>query len=101
VSGTVGTLIAVVSGVMRLGLDGTDAPTDAFLALPFLMVAVLVVSLWVQPGERGAGDWPAALDDVCPAPFVARCCGSPRWISCVWRGGRGQTAAYHVQHILA
>jgi peptide/nickel transport system permease protein len=46
VSGTVGTLIAVVSGVVR-GWTETVLMrlTDAFLALPFLMVAVLVVSL--------------------------------------------------------
>jgi len=46
VSGTVGTLIAVVSGVMRGWADTVLMRlTDAFLALPFLMVAVLVVSL--------------------------------------------------------
>jgi peptide/nickel transport system permease protein len=46
VSGTVGTLIAVVSGVMRGWAETVLMRlTDAFLALPFLMVAVLVVSL--------------------------------------------------------
>jgi len=46
VSGTVGTLIAVVSGVVRGWADTVLMRlTDAFLALPFLMVAVLVVSL--------------------------------------------------------
>jgi len=46
VSGTVGTFIAVVSGVLRGGVDTVlMRVTDAFLALPFLMVAVLVVSL--------------------------------------------------------
>jgi peptide/nickel transport system permease protein len=46
VSGTVGTLIALVSGVMRGWVDTLLMRlTDAFLALPFLMVAVLVVSL--------------------------------------------------------
>jgi len=46
VSGTVGTLIAVVSGVMRGWVETVLMRlTDAFLALPFLMVAVLVVSL--------------------------------------------------------
>ena len=46
VSGTMGTLIAVVSGVVRGWADTVLMRlTDAFLALPFLMVAVLVVSL--------------------------------------------------------
>ena len=46
VSGTMGTFIAVVSGVLRGGVDTVlMRVTDAFLALPFLMVAVLVVSL--------------------------------------------------------
>jgi peptide/nickel transport system permease protein len=46
VSGTVGTLIAVLSGVVRGWVDTLLMRlTDAFLALPFLMVAVLVVSL--------------------------------------------------------
>src|SRR5437764_1751167 len=46
VSGTVGTLIALVSGVLRGWADTVLMRlTDAFLALPFLMVAVLVVSL--------------------------------------------------------
>jgi peptide/nickel transport system permease protein len=46
VSGTVGTLIAVLSGVLRGWVDTLLMRlTDAFLALPFLMVAVLVVSL--------------------------------------------------------
>ncbi len=46
VSGTVGTLIAVVSGVVRGWADTVLMRlTDAFLALPFLMIAVLVVSL--------------------------------------------------------
>jgi peptide/nickel transport system permease protein len=46
VSGTVGTLIALVSGVVRGWVDTVLMRlTDAFMALPFLMVAVLVVSL--------------------------------------------------------
>jgi peptide/nickel transport system permease protein len=46
VAGTVGTLIAVLSGVLRGWVDTLLMRiTDAFLALPFLMVAVLVVSL--------------------------------------------------------
>ena len=46
VSGTVGTLTAVVSGVVRGWADTVLMRlTDAFLALPFLMIAVLVVSL--------------------------------------------------------
>ena len=46
VSGTAGTLIAVVSGVVRGWADTVLMRlTDAFLALPFLMVAVLVVSV--------------------------------------------------------
>lgn len=50
VSGTVGTLIALLSGVVRGWVDTVLMRlTDAFLALPFLMVAVLVVSL-LGPG---------------------------------------------------
>jgi peptide/nickel transport system permease protein len=46
VAGTVGTCIAVLSGVLRGWVDTLLMRlTDAFLALPFLMVAVLVVSL--------------------------------------------------------
>lgn len=46
VSGTVGTLIAVLSGVLRGWVEILLMRlTDAFLSLPFLMVAVLVVSL--------------------------------------------------------
>jgi peptide/nickel transport system permease protein len=46
VSGTAGTLIAVLSGVMRGWADTVLMRiTDAFLSLPYLMVAVTVVSL--------------------------------------------------------
>src|SRR5262249_29304933 len=46
VSGMVGTLIAVVSGVVRGWVETVLMRlTDAFLALPFLMVAVLIISL--------------------------------------------------------
>jgi peptide/nickel transport system permease protein len=46
VSGTLGTLIAVLSGVLRGWVETLLMRlTDAFLSLPFLMVAVLVVSL--------------------------------------------------------
>src|SRR5215475_1143209 len=46
VSGTVGSIIAVLSGLFKGWVDGVLMRlTDAFLALPFLMVAVLVVSL--------------------------------------------------------
>jgi peptide/nickel transport system permease protein len=46
VSGAAGTLIAVVSGVVKGWLDTVLMRfTDAFLSLPYLMVAVTVVSL--------------------------------------------------------
>ena len=46
VSGAVGTLIAVVAGVFKGWVDGILMQiTDAFQALPFLMVAVTVVAL--------------------------------------------------------
>ena len=46
VSGAAGTLIAVLSGVFKGWVDGILMQlTDAFMALPFLMVAVAVVSL--------------------------------------------------------
>ena len=46
VSGAVGTLIAVVAGVFKGWIDGVLMQiTDAFQALPFLMVAVTVVAL--------------------------------------------------------
>lgn len=46
VSGTAGTLIAVVSGVVKGWVDTVLMRlTDAFLSLPYLMVAVTVVSL--------------------------------------------------------
>ena len=46
VSGTVGTLIAVLSGVFKGWVDGILMQiTDAFLALPFLMVAVTLISI--------------------------------------------------------
>jgi len=46
VSGAAGTLIAVFAGVFKGWVDGLLIQlTDAFMALPFLMVAVAVVSL--------------------------------------------------------
>ena len=46
VSGLAGTLVAVLAGVFRGWVDGILMQfTDAFMALPFLMVAVAVVSL--------------------------------------------------------
>ncbi len=46
VSGAAGTLVAVVAGVFKGWVDGLLIQiTDAFMALPFLMVAVTVVSL--------------------------------------------------------
>jgi ABC-type dipeptide/oligopeptide/nickel transport system permease subunit len=52
VSGTVGTIIATVSGVFRGWLDAVlMRTTDAFLALPYLMVAVTVVSI-LEPSLR-------------------------------------------------
>ena len=46
VSGAAGTIVAVVAGVFKGWIDGLLIQiTDAFLALPFLMVAVTVVSL--------------------------------------------------------
>ena len=46
VSGATGTIVAVVAGVFKGWIDGLLIQiTDAFLALPFLMVAVAVVSL--------------------------------------------------------
>jgi peptide/nickel transport system permease protein len=46
VAGGVGTIMAVLSGVFKGWVDGVlMRVTDAFLALPFLMVAVTVVSL--------------------------------------------------------
>ena len=46
VSGALGTLIAVVAGVFKGWIDGLLMQiTDAFQALPFLMVAVTVVAL--------------------------------------------------------
>ena len=52
VSGTVGTIIATVSGVFRGWLDAIlMRTTDAFLALPYLMVAVTVVSI-LEPSLR-------------------------------------------------
>ncbi len=46
VSGTVGTIIATISGVFRGWLDTILMRiTDAFMALPYLMVAVTVVSI--------------------------------------------------------
>ena len=46
VSGAAGTIVALVAGVFRGWIDGLLIQiTDAFLALPFLMVAVTVVSL--------------------------------------------------------
>lgn len=50
VSGTLGTLIAVLSGLLRGWVDMVLMRlTDAFLAVPFLMIAVLVVAL-LGPG---------------------------------------------------
>ena len=67
VSGVAGTLIAMVSGVVKGWVDTVLMRlTDAFLSLPFLMVAVTVVSLLGPACERDSGDWPAALDDLCP-----------------------------------
>ena len=52
VSGTVGTIIATISGVFRGWLDAVlMRTTDAFLALPYLMVAVTVVSI-LEPSLR-------------------------------------------------
>ena len=52
VSGTVGTIIATVSGVFRGWLDAVLMRTpDAFLALPYLMVAVTVISI-LEPSLR-------------------------------------------------
>ena len=46
VSGAVGTLIAMVSGVVKGWVDTVLMRiTDAFLSLPYLMVAVMIVSL--------------------------------------------------------
>jgi peptide/nickel transport system permease protein len=46
VSGTVGSLIAVLSGLFKGWLDGVLMQiTDGFMALPFLMVAVTAVSI--------------------------------------------------------
>ena len=46
VSGAAGTIVAVVAGVFKGWIDGFLIQiTDAFMALPFLMVAVTVVSL--------------------------------------------------------
>ena len=46
VSGLAGTIVAVLAGVFKGWLDGVLMQfTDAFMALPFLMVAVAVVSL--------------------------------------------------------
>lgn len=46
VSGAAGTLVAVLAGVFKGWVDGLLMQlTDAFMALPFLMVAVAVVSL--------------------------------------------------------
>ena len=46
VSGAAGTIVAVVAGVFKGWVDGLLIQiTDAFMALPFLMVAVTVVSL--------------------------------------------------------
>ncbi len=46
VSGAAGTLLAVAAGVFKGWIDGVLMQvTDAFMALPFLMVAVTVVSL--------------------------------------------------------
>lgn len=48
-SGAVGTLIALLAGVMKGWVDSVLMNiTDAFLALPFLMVAVTIVSLLGQ-----------------------------------------------------
>ena len=52
VSGTMGTIIATVSGIFRGWLDAVlMRTTDAFLALPYLMVAVTVVSI-LEPSLR-------------------------------------------------
>ena len=52
VSGTLGTIIATISGVFRGWLDTfLMRTTDAFLALPYLMVAVTVVSI-LEPSVR-------------------------------------------------
>ena len=46
VSGLAGTIVAVLAGVFKGWIDGVLMQfTDAFMALPFLMVAVAVVSL--------------------------------------------------------
>ena len=68
VSGAAGTVVAVTVGVYK-GWVGVLLVqiTDAFMALPFLMVAVTVVSLLgAEQDQRDPGAGAAPLDELCP-----------------------------------
>ena len=62
------TVVAVTAGIFKGWVDGPLIQiTAAFMALPFLMVAVTVVSLLAaDQDQRDPGAGAAPLDELCP-----------------------------------